>query len=100
MPKTCKTKFLLQATSTALIFLSSALQGVLLMEVENYFGSPLTEEEMQIQSCVADPNDAHGHQQPKDYSAYLNFVAIYMVWIISNTVKEFELQIHTGYMVK
>ena len=49
------------------------------MQVENYFGSPLTEEEMQIQSCVADPHDAHGHQQPKDYSAYLNFVAIYMV---------------------
>ena len=69
----------MKATSTALIFLSSALQGVLLMQVENYFGSPLTEEEMQIQSCVADPHDAHGHQQPKDYSAYLNFVAIYMV---------------------
>ena len=52
------------------------------MQVENYFGSPLTEEEMQIQSCVDVSNgDAHGHQQPKDYSAYLNFVAIYMGWI-------------------
>ena len=73
----------MQATSTALIFLSSALQGVLLMQVENYFGTPLTDEEMKIQSCVADPHDAHGHQQPKDYSAYLNFVAIYMVRTIT-----------------
>ena len=59
------------------MFLSSALQGVLLMVVENPLGNPLTEEEMKIQSCVALGED--GHQQPKDYSSYLNFITIYML---------------------
>merc|ERR1712018_345169 len=59
------------------MFLSSALQGVLLMIVENPLGYPLTDEEMKIQTCVAEGD--HGHQQPKDYSSYLNFVTIYML---------------------
>jgi hypothetical protein len=46
------------------------------MEVENYFGSPLTDEEMLIQSCVAPGED--GHQQPKNYSSYLNFITGYI----------------------
>ena len=66
-----------QAIGTAFMFLSSALQGVLLMVVENSLGYPLTEEEMKIQSCVALGED--GHQQPKDYSSYLNFITIYML---------------------
>lgn len=68
-----------QATTTAFIFLSSALQGVLLMEVENYLGTPLTDEEMLIQTCVS-PDD-HGHAQPKHYGSYLNFLAIYTIII-------------------
>lgn len=38
-----------QAIGTAFIFLSSALQGVFLMQIENALGYPLTEEEMQQQ---------------------------------------------------
>ena len=66
-----------QAIGTAFMFLSSALQGVLLMVVENSLGYPLTKEEMKVQSCVALGED--GHQQPKDYSSYLNFITIYML---------------------
>ena len=47
------------------------------MIVENPLGYPLTDEEMKIQTCVAEGD--HGHQQPKDYSSYLNFVTIYML---------------------
>lgn len=67
-----------QAIGTAFIFLSSALQGVFLMEIENYMGNPLTsEEDLKIQSCVAEGDS--GHQQPKDYSSYLNFITGYML---------------------
>ena len=69
-----------QAIGTAFIFLSSALQGVFLMEVENFLGKPLSEEAMLIQSCVA-PGDS-GHQQPKDYSTYLYVINSYMVFFI------------------
>ena len=62
---------------TAFIFLSSALQGVLLMEMENHISSDLDDEKMEIQTCVS--KDDHGHQQPKDYSAYLNFITVYML---------------------
>ena len=47
------------------------------MEIENHVGSPLNEEEMKIQTCVA--QDDLGHQQPKDYSTYLNFITVYML---------------------
>lgn len=47
------------------------------MEVENHTGGPLSEEDKLIQSCVAQGDS--GHQQPKDYSGYLNFITIYMV---------------------
>lgn len=67
----------LQAIGTAFIFLSSALQGVLLMEIENHVGTPLNEEEMKLQTCVA--HGDLGHQQPKDYSTYLNFITVYML---------------------
>ena len=69
-----------QAIGTAFIFLSSALQGVFLMEVENFLGKPLSEEAMLIQSCVA-PDDP-GHQQPKDYSTYLYVINAYMIFFI------------------
>ena len=59
------------------MFLSSALQGVLLMVVENPLGYDLSPEEMEIQTCVE--NGDEGHQQPKDYSSYLNFITIYML---------------------
>ena len=72
--------FYSQATATAFLFLSSALQGVLLMQAENMLGTPLDQEAMAIQTCVAEGD--LGHQQPKDYSSYLNFVTIYMSVLI------------------
>ena len=52
------------------------------MEMENHISSDLSEDKMDIQSCVARDADGHfdeGHQQPKDYSAYLNFITVYML---------------------
>merc|ERR1711974_162809 len=68
-----------QAIGTALIFLSSALQGVVLMEFENYYGSlesaTLTPKDRKVQTCIMIGQDeGHGHQEPKDYSNYLNFI--------------------------
>ena len=47
------------------------------MEMENHISSDLDDEKMEIQTCVS--KDDHGHQQPKDYSAYLNFITVYML---------------------
>ena len=50
------------------------------MQMENALGSPLTEDEMKIQSCV-EPGD-HGHQQPKNYTDFLYFITGYMCFSI------------------
>ena len=47
------------------------------MEMENNISSDLSDDLMKIQTCVAEGD--HGHQQPKDYSAYLNFITVYML---------------------
>lgn len=47
------------------------------MMIENHVGTPLSDEDMKIQTCV-DAGDV-GHQQPKDYSNYLNFITVYML---------------------
>jgi len=73
-----------QATSTAFIFLSSALQGVILMFLENVLSGPLDAEAIKIQVCTktgSEGDDGHGHQEARDYSSYLNFLAIF-VWSI------------------
>ena len=44
------------------------------MVIENYMGTSLVNND--IQTCVK-PGDT-GHQQPKDYSSYLNFIAVYI----------------------
>jgi len=47
------------------------------MPLENYLGHPLDGQDHLIQTCVTE-NDT-GHQQPKNYSTFLNFMAIYMI---------------------
>ena len=47
------------------------------MVVENYVGTPLSADQMLIQTCVSEHDG--GHQQPKDYSSYLNFITVYML---------------------
>ena len=79
IPLICLKNSYFQAIGTAFIFLSSALQGVLLMYMENHLGTPFPKnsKESEIQSCVS--KEDTGHQQPKDYSNYLNFITVYMV---------------------
>ncbi len=45
--------------------------------MENSLGTPLSDEDMLVQTCV-EPGET-GHQQPKDYASYLNFITCYMV---------------------
>eukprot|EP00096_Caligus_rogercresseyi_P007109 TRINITY_DN2459_c0_g1_i1.p1 TRINITY_DN2459_c0_g1~~TRINITY_DN2459_c0_g1_i1.p1 ORF type:complete len:493 (+),score=163.32 TRINITY_DN2459_c0_g1_i1:15-1493(+) len=80
-----------QALPTALIFLSSSLQGVLLMAVENFMGGALSPEEMELQSCTLH-GDA-GHQQPKDYTSYLIFITLYMGFFVGIFVLLFKTEL-------
>lgn len=64
-----------QATSTALIYFSSSLQGVALMGAENVLYRPLSEAEMEIQTC-SEKGDT-SHEQAKDYSPYAIFITSY-----------------------
>ena len=64
-----------QATSTALVFFSSSMQGVALMGAENVLYKPLSEAEMKKQTC-SPPGDT-SHEQAKDYSPYAIFITVY-----------------------
>lgn len=47
------------------------------MMAENYLAGPLSGEDLLIQTCAADNETVH--QQPKDYSMYLNVLSIYFI---------------------
>ena len=64
-----------QATSTALIYFSSSLQGVALMGAENALYRPLSDQEMEIQTC-SEKGDT-SHETAKDYSPYAIFITTY-----------------------
>ena len=64
-----------QATSTALIYFSSSLQGVALMGAENALYRPLSEKEMEKQTC-SEKGDT-SHETAKDYSPYAIFITSY-----------------------
>jgi len=73
-----------EAIGTAFIFLSSALQGVILMVAENHLSENLSNEEMKIQVCVETTDDwTKGHQQPQNYSNYLTMMTVYIISISS-----------------
>ena len=65
-----------EATSTSLIFFSSSLQGVELLVAELGLYRPLSEVEMEIQTC-SEKNDT-SHEIAKDYSPYLIFITSYI----------------------
>ena len=69
-----------QATSTALIYFSSALQGVALMGAENALYKPLSEAEMEIQTC-SEKGDT-SHEQAKDYTPYAIFITSYTAVLV------------------
>ena len=45
------------------------------MGLENILNADLDDDALDIQTCVL--KEDHGHQQPRDYSAYLIALAIY-----------------------
>ena len=63
------------------------------MEVENYLGIPMTDpEDLKIQTCVAQGD--LGHQQPMDYSMYLNVVTGYMLCLCLLFMLGFRTEMH------
>ena len=69
--------YVFQAIGASFIFFSNCIQSVILMAIENCFGGPLSAEDLLIQTCSA--HDDSCHQQPKDYSTFLNFMTIFLI---------------------
>ena len=65
-----------QATSSALLYFSSSIQAVALMLAETALYRPLSEAEMEIQTC-SEKGDT-SHEQAKDYSPYVIFITSYV----------------------
>ena len=64
-----------QASSHSLIDFSSRIQIAVLMAVENLFCRPLTEAEMEKQTCSE--KDDTSHELGKDYLPYSIFITVY-----------------------
>ena len=48
------------------------------MGLENFLHDDLDKEALELQTCVSKDDDtSKGHQEPRDYSSYLNSLAIY-----------------------
>lgn len=76
-----------ESVVTGLCYLSSAIQGSILMFTENLFNSHLqTEEELEIQTCTA----RHGSteegsdvgMEAKNFTNYLIYINVYMIVLI------------------
>ena len=65
-----------QATSLSFVYVSASIQGVFLMAIENILYRPLSEAELEKQTC-ADKEDT-SHELAKDYLPYSVFVTVYM----------------------
>ena len=64
-----------QCTSFSLLLFANAIQGTFLMALETILYRPLSEDEMEVQTC-ADIEDT-AHEQAKDYLPYTIFVQAY-----------------------
>ena len=64
-----------QCTSFSLLLFVTAIQGTFLMALESVLYRPLSEDEMEVQTC-ADIGDTT-HEQAKDYLPYTIFVQVY-----------------------
>ena len=64
-----------QCTSFSLLLFANAIQGTFLMALEGILYRPLSEKEMEVQTC-ADKEDT-SHEQAKDYLPYTIFVQVY-----------------------
>merc|ERR1719430_2522003 len=64
-----------ESVVTGLCYLSSALQGSVLMFSENWFHAPLSAPaQLELQTCAPGP----GGMQAKDFTQYLIFINCYM----------------------
>ena len=64
-----------ESTTSALTQISSYIQGAVLMLAEFVLYKPLSEAELEIQTC-SEKNDT-SHEQAKDYSPYMIFITSY-----------------------
>ena len=69
-----------QATSSALLFLSSSIQGVMLMATERFLYRPLSEKEMEKQTC-SDRED-FSHETAQDYTPFVIFITSYVAFFV------------------
>ena len=61
------------------------------MGLENILNADLDDDALDIQTCVL--KEDHGHQQPRDYSAYLIALAIYWYKIKKSSLFQKRLNI-------
>jgi len=74
-----------ESVVTGLCYLSSAIQGSILMFTENLFNSALeTKEELEIQTCYAHRSDTEveAGMEAKNYTNYLIYINVYMIALI------------------
>ena len=68
-----------ESVVTGLCYLSSAVQGSVLMVVENFFDWPLNEREKSVQTCN---HGGDGGLEAKNFTNYLIFINAYMICLI------------------
>ena len=68
-----------ESVVTGLCYLSSAIQGSVLMIAENFFDMPLNEREENVQTCN---HSGEGGLQAKNFTNYLVFINAYMICLI------------------
>ena len=68
-----------ESVVTGLCYLSSAIQGSVLMIAENFFDVPLNEREENVQTCN---HSGEGGLQAKNFTNYLVFINAYMICLI------------------
>jgi len=74
-----------ESVVTGLCYLSSAIQGSILMFTENLFNGALeTKEELEIQTCYAHSFDTEveAGMEAKNYTSYLIYINVYMIALI------------------
>ena len=65
-----------QATSSAFLSISANVQGIILMATETYMHWPLSEKEMEIQTCS--DSDDFSHEKAQNYSPFLILITSYL----------------------
>ena len=65
------------------------------MGLENFLHADLDNEALKRQTCVSKDDDmSRGHQEPRDYSSYLNALAIYWYRYINIFLSDIKTYIY------